>query len=104
MKCSQFRIALLTFVLGVISVSFVGGFYDKWSQPFVELPQAESDAPIIVDIYPTKRFPMQYGGGGGSGYYCQYSECATEKSVGRYINEVPTNASLKTCCRIMRKR
>lgn len=75
MKYSQFRIALLTFILGVISVSFVSALYDKWGEPYIELPQVKSDTPIIV-VYETAHHHYNQtdtgaGGGGSGGQTCE---------------------------------
>jgi hypothetical protein len=69
MKYSQFRIAILTCILGIVSVPFFNGLYEKWSEPFVDLPQVVSDTPIIVDVE-TERKPFNMAGGGGSGIRC----------------------------------
>ncbi len=63
MNYSRFRIALLTFILGIVSVPFFKTEYEKSTEIQVDLPKVESGSPIIVDIYPTERFPMHYGGG-----------------------------------------
>lgn len=57
----------MTFVFGITSVSFFNSEYEIWTEIQVDVPQVKSEAPIICDIYPTKRFPMQYGGGSGNG-------------------------------------
>ncbi len=67
MKYSQFRIALLTFTIGFLSVPFLTPLYDKWSDPWVDVPQVESESPLTV-ILSTKEHPFNMnGGGGGSG-------------------------------------
>ena len=63
---SQLRIALLTFTLGLAGVPFASGLYKKWSEPDVEVPQVESDAPIVV-ILPTEEHPFDMVGGGARG-------------------------------------
>ncbi len=70
MKYSQFRIAILTCIFGIVSVPFFNGLYEKWSEPFVDLPQVVSDTPIIVDVE-TERKPFNMAGGGGSGVRCR---------------------------------
>jgi hypothetical protein len=89
MKCSKIRTALLTFVLGFLSVPFITGLYDKWSEPYVEMPEVVSESPIIIRVCPepmtdeeAKEFYREHGyhfirqtngincnagGGGGSG-------------------------------------
>jgi hypothetical protein len=57
MKYSQFRIALLTFTIGLLSVPFLAPFYDKWSEPWVDLPKTESESPLI-GILSTKKIPL----------------------------------------------
>ncbi len=59
MRYSKVRIAILTFILGIVSVPFINGQYEKWTEITVDLPQIISDTPLIVDIYPTKRLPLQ---------------------------------------------
>jgi hypothetical protein len=67
MKYSQCRIALLTFIIGLLSVSFLTPLYDKWSEPWVDVPQVETESPLIV-ILSTDEHPFNMnGGGGGSG-------------------------------------
>lgn len=76
MKYSQFRIALLTFTLGILSVPFLTPVYDKWCEPWVDVPQVESESPITV-IVSTKSHPIKnWGGGGGSGCACNYGDCS----------------------------
>ena len=70
MKYSQFKIAILTCIFGIVSVPFFNGLYEKWSEPFVDLPQVVSDTPIIVDVE-TERKPFNMAGGGGSGVRCR---------------------------------
>ena len=107
MKYSQFRIALLTFVLGIVSVPFFNTQYHIWTEIPVDLPQVVSDAPIIV-ILPTERRPFRMGGGGGSsGCECGSGVCSceTEKSVdrvtfersrGKKARHIPSKASKRS--------
>ncbi len=89
MKYSQFRIAILTCIFGIVSVPFLNGSYEKWSEPFVDLPQVISDTPITIRVCPeplskeaeekfyrehgyipvrqTSGINCNQGGGGGSG-------------------------------------
>lgn len=52
MRCSRLRTALLTFFIGITSVAVFNDFYEKWSEPFVEMPQVISDKPIIIFVCP----------------------------------------------------
>lgn len=65
MNYSKHRTAVLTFILGIVSVTFFKAEYEKWTEIKVDLPKVESSSPIIIDIYPTKRFPRRYYGGSG---------------------------------------
>jgi hypothetical protein len=46
----QFRIMLLTLALGLASVPFYKTLREKWTEIRVDVPQIESNAPLIVDI------------------------------------------------------
>lgn len=75
MKYSQFRIALLTFSIGLVSVPFLTPYYDKWCEPSVDVPQVESESPVTV-IVSTESHPFKnWGGGGGSGCMCGHGDC-----------------------------
>src|SRR5690242_18507206 len=45
---SRFRIMLLTLALGMASVTFFNGLYERWSEISVDLPQVQSETPIYV--------------------------------------------------------
>jgi len=63
-RFSRARIFFLTFLLGFAASGIDTKYFEE---VYVDIPQVTSDAPIIVDIYPTARLPMQYGGGGCGG-------------------------------------
>ncbi|HEY0429718.1 MAG TPA: hypothetical protein VGC76_18190 [Pyrinomonadaceae bacterium] len=115
MKYSQFIVSILTFALGVLCVPFANGLYEKWSEPYVEVPQAVSESPIVV-IAPTEQNPFNMSGGGSSGgQTCEdfikslgkltkqsrrilaYTPCYDSIPVSKAT--YPPKASLKTCCR-----
>lgn len=52
MKFSRLRTALLTCILGIVSVSFFRFEYEKWNEPYVNLPQVVSELPIVVKVCP----------------------------------------------------
>jgi len=54
------------FTIGLASVPFFNELYEKWTEIPVNLPQVESESPIIV-ILPTERKPFDMAGGGSSG-------------------------------------
>lgn len=88
MKCSRLRIALLTFILGVVSVSFFNSEYNIWTEIQVDVPKVESETPFICNIVPTKRFSMyrhrdlDFGGSSG-GQSCN----EFIKSLGKLTNQ-----------------
>lgn len=115
MKFSQFRITLLTFILGFYSVSALTPLYDKWSEPSVNLPKIESEEQIIIRVCPkplteeqAETFYQEHHfyyvpqsedincnqGGGGGGWREETVELLPVSKV-RYA----TKASLKSCCR-----
>lgn len=55
---------LLTFTFGLAVVPFSNAVYEKWSEIPVDLPEVESEVPVVV-IIPTERNPMPFGGGSG---------------------------------------
>jgi hypothetical protein len=61
MKYTRFRIAIITCILGIVSVPFFNGLYKKWSEPSVDFPQVVSDTPIIV-ILPNDKKPFNMTG------------------------------------------
>jgi hypothetical protein len=65
MNCSQFRIALLTLILGIVSVPFCNDLYEKWTAIPINLPQAASGSVMIVE--PKQLDEMPIGGGAGCG-------------------------------------
>ena len=71
MKYSQFRAALLTFAMGLASVTFFNFAHGKYTEIPVELPEAEFGTvlPVYVEM-PGKPFNMQGGGGGSGGRDC----------------------------------
>jgi hypothetical protein len=46
----QLRIILLTLALGLASVPFYQALREKWTEIRVDVPQIESNAPLIVDV------------------------------------------------------
>lgn len=52
MKFSKIRTAFLTCILGIVSVYFFKFEYEKWSEPYIELPQVVSESPIVVEVCP----------------------------------------------------
>lgn len=55
---SKFRVFLLMLALGLSSVTFFNALYEKWTEVKVDLPQVQSDTPILVyprnpDFYKT---------------------------------------------------
>jgi hypothetical protein len=46
----KFRILLLTLALGMASVPFFKMLYERWTEVRVDVPQIESNAPLIVDV------------------------------------------------------
>lgn len=52
MNFSKLRTAILTCILGIVSVSFFRFEYEKWNEPYVNLPQVVSESPIIVKVCP----------------------------------------------------
>jgi hypothetical protein len=91
MRYSRIRTALLTFIIGLVSVPFFNPLYDKWREPSVDVPKVLSDSKIVVDLETeNRRFAL--GGGGGSGGREDYG-------YGSFGREVPTKASLKSCWR-----
>jgi hypothetical protein len=90
MKCSRLRTALLTFIIGFISVPILNPLYDKWSEPSVDLPQTVSASVIVVDVETkSKRFDWG-GGGGGSGCMCGYGSCV-DCSVARKTKPIKSH-------------
>ncbi|HRH43893.1 MAG TPA: hypothetical protein PKY82_19840 [Pyrinomonadaceae bacterium] len=57
MKYSKLRTAFLTCILGIVSVSFFKFEYEKWKEPYIELPQIVSESPIIVKICEEPNLP-----------------------------------------------
>ena len=47
----QFRTMLLTIALGLASVPFFRMIHEKWTEIRVDVPQIESNAPLIVNPY-----------------------------------------------------
>ncbi len=48
---SKFRIFLLMVAFGLSSVTFFNALYDKWTEVKIDLPQVQSDTPILVFPY-----------------------------------------------------
>ena len=44
---SRFRVMLLTFAFGLAVVPFSNDLYEKWSEIPVDLPEVESEIPIV---------------------------------------------------------
>jgi hypothetical protein len=58
---TKFRVALVTFTLGFASVYFFDWFDNYCNEPRVDLPQVQSETPIIV--FPREK-KLIWGGGG----------------------------------------
>ncbi len=61
------RTFLIMLALGLASVPFLNGIYDKLAEISVELPEATTDVPIFV--LPKYRNEIPRGGGGGSAFH-----------------------------------
>jgi hypothetical protein len=59
---NHFRIFLMMFALGLASVPFFNGLLEKWTEIPVNLPQVESEQPLIID--PKYKKEMRADGGG----------------------------------------
>lgn len=118
MNYPKIRTALLTLILGLVSVPFFTPLLDKWKEPYVELPQIESTSPLFVKRCSDEETPKFYrkygyivvnktkgincnddGGGGGSGNGGRNHEPASV----RYIDDVSAKAKLKSGYRKTKK-
>lgn len=71
MKFSRIRTAILTCSLGIVSVSFFNFEYEKWNEPYVELPQVISESPIVIKVCPEVKSENITGGyTGGAKSWC----------------------------------
>jgi hypothetical protein len=67
MKYSQIRIVLLTFTFAIASVGFLNKLTEKWIASDIELPNVNSDTPIIIKVCTIHTPPTNLNIGGGSG-------------------------------------
>lgn len=78
---------LLTFTIGLATVFFSSGLYEKYGEIPVDLPEVESDSPIVVMV-PTGRRPFNMDGGGSAGY----GRDLDFGSDGRFVNSIEKKA------------
>lgn len=73
----RFRILLITFTVGLASVFMMNGSLQTSDEIFVNLPQIESDSPIVV--YPEYERFMRHVGGSGGITKCNRRELSEEE-------------------------
>src|SRR5687767_2508222 len=89
---SRFRVMLLTFTFGLAVVPFSNLLFEKWSEIPVDLPEVESDSPIIVMV-PNERRPFSDWGGSSP---CGRSTADFDVSREKKAKDNPKKKKLKS--------